>query len=116
MNIIANYKEDLESITIVDGLFNTKTLSMLYADEKMGKTLICLYIVGLLSSNRKLFDRYAVKKHPLKILYFSGELLSQLLEERIELFKKQFDLNFDNVDFILGKNYNIDIFEFFNLV
>ena len=114
MNIIANFKEDHNSDVLVEGLFNTKTVSMLYADEKIGKTLVTLYLCGILTCSNKLFNRFNIVKNNIKILYFSGELLSQLLIDRINYFKNNYNLNFNNVNFILGKNNNINIFNFFN--
>jgi len=111
MKIRANYRRDEEGKVIVPNLFSTKTISMLYGEEKIGKTFLMFYIVGCLSSGKPIVNKYNVNGKQ-RVLYLSGELPTQLLKDRIKHIEERYELNFDNVEFVLGKDYNVKPLEF----
>ena len=95
MIIDDNYVHEGNNRCIVENLFYTKSISMLYGKDKMGKSYLALYLSGCISDNKDILNKLKVCNGN-KVLYFNGEMPVKILKNRINKLMDKYNFTFNN--------------------
>ncbi len=96
MIIDDNYVHEGNNRCIVENLFYTKSISMLYGKDKMGKSYLALYLSGCISDNKDILNKLKVCNGN-KVLYFNGEMPVKILKNRINKLMDKYNFTFNNL-------------------
>jgi len=96
MIIDDSYVHEENNRCIVEDLFYTKSISMLYGKDKMGKSYLALYLSGCISDGKYILNRLKVCDNN-KVLYFNGEMPVNILKNRINKLMDKYNFTFNNL-------------------